>query len=130
MWGSLRLTNEYIIQSVGSCIMVSSYFKNCATCTVQLSLNFTYTCGCAWTRFARVKVYNLECIFLARANSSRVQVKLTINHTWCITEFLVTGARLPSNIRGALLYQLGTGGCIQKAKPVQGVYPKPRSLRN
>ena len=27
-------------------------------------------------------------------------------------------------------YQLGTGGCTQKAKPVQGVYPKPRSLRN
>ena len=24
------------------------------------------------------------------------------------------------------LYQLGTGGHTQKAKPVQGVYPKPR----
>ena len=30
------------------------------------------------------------------------------------------------------LYQLGTGGRAQKAKPVYvgGVYPKPRSLRN
>ena len=28
------------------------------------------------------------------------------------------------------LYQLGTGGRTQKAKPVRGVYPKPRSLRN
>ena len=32
-----------------------------------------------------------------------------------------------------LLYQLdqlGSGGHTQKAKPVQGVYPNPRSLRN
>ena len=28
------------------------------------------------------------------------------------------------------LYQLGTGGHTQKAKSVQGVFPKPRSLRN
>ena len=33
---------------------------------VQLSLNFTQACGYtrARTHFARVKVYNLECIFL------------------------------------------------------------------
>ena len=28
------------------------------------------------------------------------------------------------------LYQLGIEGRTQKAKPVQGVYPKPSSLRN
>ena len=28
------------------------------------------------------------------------------------------------------LYQLGSGGSTQKAEPVRGVYPKPRSLRN
>ena len=41
--------------------------------TVQLNLNFTHVCGymCAWTRFAHVKVYNVECIFfqICRAHS-------------------------------------------------------------
>ena len=38
----------------------------CTSYTVQLSLNFTQACGYtrARTHFARVKVYNLECIFL------------------------------------------------------------------
>ena len=50
--------------------------------TVQLSLNFTYTCAYtrARTRFACVKIYNLEYIFLvARGFFVRIHV---IKHLW------------------------------------------------
>ena len=48
---------------------------------VQLSLNFTHMCGhtCAQTCFVCVKVYKLNCIFVARSFVVRTHA---IKHSW------------------------------------------------